>query len=226
MSSNLIIEARNLSKSYIKDTVKIPVLKEISFDVKEGDFIVIKGPSGAGKSTLLNILGVLDTPTSGELLIAGKNMRDLNEGAQARFRNSFVGFVFQFHHLLVEFTALENLYLPAMIKGTEIDIIKEKASDLLDKVGLGERKTHKPRELSGGEQQRVAIARSLMNTPKLILADEPTGNLDSKTSDRIFDLLHELNQVYGQTFIIATHSEKLALSANRVIEIFDGEIVN
>lgn len=226
MSSNLIIEARNLSKSYIKDTVKIPVLKEISFDVKEGDFIVIKGPSGAGKSTLLNLLGVLDAPTSGELLIAGKNMKDLSEGAQARFRNSFVGFVFQFHHLLVEFTALENLYLPAMIKGTELDIIKEKASNLLEKVGLGERKTHKPRELSGGEQQRVAIARSLMNTPKLILADEPTGNLDSKTSDKIFDLLHELNQVYKQTFIVATHSEKLALSANRVIEIFDGEIVN
>lgn len=226
MSNNPLIIAAELNKVYHKDSVDIEVLKDISFTIDEGEFVVVKGPSGAGKSTLLNILGALDVPTSGSLEVAGQNIIGMPENAQAAFRNQFVGFVFQFHHLLVEFTALENLFIPSMIGGTPIEDLREKATALLEQVGLGHRINHKPRELSGGEQQRVAIARALMNSPHLILADEPTGNLDTKTSDKVFSLLKELNESNNQTLIVATHNEQLSEMATRIIELVDGVIVN
>ena len=226
MNNGNLITAVNVSKVYEKDSIQIPVLKDLSFEIQKGEFVVVKGPSGAGKSTLLNLLGALDSPTEGQILIDNKDISKFSEKDQALFRNKFIGFVFQFHHLLVEFTALENVFLPAMISKGNFEEIKEKASTILDQVGLSHRKTHKPRELSGGEQQRIAIARALMNSPQLILADEPTGNLDTRTSDKIFDLLNQLNRDYKQTFIVATHSEILAQSANRIIEIIDGQIVD
>ena len=226
MNNDHLITAVNVSKVYEKDSIHIPVLKDLSFEINRGEFVVVKGPSGAGKSTLLNIIGALDIPSSGQMLIDGKDISKFNEQEQALFRNKFVGFVFQFHHLLVEFTALENVLLPAMISNNDYEQISEIASKILDQVGLADRKTHKPRELSGGEQQRIAIARALMNSPQLILADEPTGNLDTATSSKIFELLHQLNKDFKQTFIVATHSEILANSASRVIEIIDGKIVN
>ena len=226
MNNDNLITAVNISKVYEKDSINIPVLKDLSFEINRGEFVVVKGPSGAGKSTLLNIIGALDIPSGGQMLIDGKDISKFNEKEQALFRNKFVGFVFQFHHLLVEFTAQENVLLPAMISNNDYEKISEKASTILDQVGLADRKTHRPRELSGGEQQRIAIARALMNSPQLILADEPTGNLDTMTSGKIFDLLHQLNKDFKQTFIVATHSEILANSASRVIEIIDGKIVN
>jgi lipoprotein-releasing system ATP-binding protein len=224
--SSPIIRANKVSKSYFRETVEIKVLKEVDFKINEGDFVVIKGPSGAGKSTLLNLLGALDVPTDGELLIAGKEVAKMPEQEQAKFRNQFVGFVFQFHHLLAEFSAVENLYLPALIAGKSIDSVRGKAESLLNRMGLGHRINHKPRELSGGEQQRVAIARALMNSPRILLADEPTGNLDSKTSENIFDILKEINREQKQTLIVATHSEQLADMASRIIKIVDGQIEN
>lgn len=226
MSNSPLIIAAELSKVYHKDSVDIEVLKDISFTINEGEFVVVKGPSGAGKSTLLNILGALDVPSSGSLEVAGQNIMGMPEKAQAAFRNKFVGFVFQFHHLLVEFTALENLFIPSMIGGTPIEDLHDRATALLEQVGLGHRINHKPRELSGGEQQRVAIARALMNSPHLLLADEPTGNLDTKTSDKVFSLLKELNESNKQTLIVATHNEQLSEMATRIIELVDGVIVN
>jgi lipoprotein-releasing system ATP-binding protein len=223
----LILEARNIHKSYpgvTNNSAGLHVLKGITCSVSEGEIISIVGPSGAGKSTLLHILGGLDRPTSGEVRFRGKSIFEMNDSQLAHFRNREIGFIFQFHHLLPEFTALENVAMPAMIQGYRFEKVRSAAMRLLADVGLGERLEHKPGELSGGEQQRVAVARALMNRPALILADEPSGNLDSENSQLLHELLWNLSKSRQQTFVIATHNEGLAARSDRVLKIADGQL--
>ncbi len=203
----------------------LTVLKGINLEIKRGEFVAVVGASGAGKSTLLHILGTLDHPTKGTVLFEGQDLFRLAEAEQAEFRNRRVGFVFQFHHLLPELTALENATLPTLIQKRPAAEAHAEAVALLAEVGLGERLAHKPGELSGGEQQRVAVARALMQRPDLVLADEPTGNLDTHTGEALFALLRELNKTRGTTFIIVTHNEKLSAQADRIIHMEDGMIV-
>lgn len=219
-----ILECYDITKVYESGPEKIEVLKGITLRVKPGEILVIMGPSGVGKSTLLNILGTLDLPTRGKVFINHQEVSNLNEQKLARFRNKHIGFVFQFHYLLPEFSALENVMMPSMIKGDDWKIQQSRAIELLREVGLEHRLKHKPMELSGGEQQRVAIARALMNHPELVLADEPTGDLDTKNSEALFHLILKLNQKFGQTFIIVTHNEMFARRAHRVIHLWDGKI--
>jgi len=219
-----ILKAQEITKVYTSGPEKIEVLKGIDLNVRRGEILVIMGPSGVGKSTLLNIIGTLDIPTSGKIFINGDEVSRMTEDKLARFRNKHIGFVFQFHYLLPEFTALENVLIPRMIKGNDWKSSEARARQLLDEVGLGHRLKHKPSELSGGEQQRVAIARALMNQPKLVLADEPTGDLDVKNSEALFQLILDLNQKFQQTFIIVTHNEMFAQKAHRVIHLWDGQI--
>ena len=216
-----MIQARQLSKSY----GNLQVLRQLDIDVAAGEVISIVGASGAGKSTLLHILGTLDHPDSGNVNIGGENPFVKSSKELARFRNRTIGFVFQFHHLLPEFTALENVCIPGMIAGTDSDTLTQKASELLDFMGLSERATHKPAQLSGGEQQRVAVARALINNPAVILADEPSGNLDTHNSRELHKLFFSLREKFGQTFIIATHNEELAVMADRRLEMKDGRLV-
>jgi len=201
------------------------VLKDINLDVYSGEVVAIMGPSGAGKSTLLHILGALDRPSSGRVLYAGMEIFRLDNDALASFRNRRVGFVFQFHHLLPEFTAIENTMMPALINGLGWQEATDRASRLLGEVGLSERLTHRPGELSGGEQQRVAVARALMLQPDVVLADEPTGNLDTKTAEELFDLMLALNRDKRVTFIVVTHNESLASRCARIIRMIDGRII-
>jgi lipoprotein-releasing system ATP-binding protein len=203
----------------------LPVLKGITVEISRGDLIAVVGASGAGKSTFLHILGTLERPTSGTVLFDGQDLFKLSEEAQAEFRNKRIGFVFQFHHLLPEFTALENTFLPALIQNRPPAEAQNEASQLLTEVGLGERLHHKPGELSGGEQQRVAVARALMQRPDLVLADEPTGNLDTHTGEELFSLLRKLNKTRGTTFVIVTHNDRLSAQAGRIIRMEDGQIV-
>ena len=219
-----ILTATTIHKTYLNGPQPIEVLKGIDLSVKEGELIVIMGPSGVGKSTLLHVIGGLDKPTAGTVLVDNTNMFDLSDKQLAEFRNGAIGFVFQFHHLLPEFTALENLIIPAIMYHQRDKKIEDHAIKILEQVGLGDRLTHKPGELSGGEQQRVAVARALINSPRLILADEPTGNLDKKNSEMLYQLILELNKKYRQTFIIVTHNEMMSKQANRVIELEDGKI--
>ncbi|UCD36594.1 MAG: ABC transporter ATP-binding protein [Nitrospiraceae bacterium] len=200
------------------------ILKNITCDIGEGEMTALMGPSGVGKSTLLHILGTLDRPTSGSVRYRDKDVFELGNDALAAFRSRSVGFVFQFHHLLPEFNTLENTLMPALIAGVSFSEARSKAEQLLDDVGLSERFLHKPGELSGGEQQRVAIARALMLDPEVVLADEPTGNLDTRTGDEVFALLRRLNS-RGITFIIVTHNEALASQCRRIIRMKDGCIV-
>jgi lipoprotein-releasing system ATP-binding protein len=223
MNSSLL-EVRDLRKSFRTEGVSVDVLNGVSFSISEGDTIALVGPSGAGKSTLLHILGTLDFPTSGTVHFRGDDVFKLGAGALASFRNRSLGFVFQFHHLLNEFSALENVMMPALISGMRKDEAKEKAEGLLSDVGLAHRMTHKPGELSGGEQQRVAIARALVLSPALLLADEPTGNLDRKTSEEIHDLLSAIQKKSGLTLIIVTHNERLAARMGKTIALVDGRI--
>ncbi len=219
-----ILEARNVEKQYRSGAGTLLVLKGINLTIKTGEILVIMGPSGAGKSTLMHIMGTLDRPSAGSVFIEGHNTSAFREEELSRFRNERIGFVFQFHYLLPEFTALENVLIPRMIRGNDWKADIPQAEKLLDEVGLSERHDHRPSQLSGGEQQRVAIARALMNRPSLIFADEPTGNLDSKNSDALFDLILELQEKYNQTFVIVTHNERFADRANRVIHLLDGRI--
>lgn len=223
---NELIRVENLHKSYFDGSIELPVLKGIDMIVGAGEIISVVGASGVGKSTLLNILGTLDKPTEGKVSYLGENVFEWNGNELARFRNGEIGFVFQFHHLLPEFTALQNVAMPALISRANFSESYDRARELLEHVGLAERLTHRPTKLSGGECQRVALARALVNNPKIVLADEPTGNLDRKTSESVHDLIWKLNEQFNQTFIIATHNQSLAQRADRVIHLVDGKISN
>lgn len=216
-----MIEAKNIHKSY----GNLHVLKGVDLKVDKGEFISIVGMSGAGKSTLLHILGTLDLPDKGSLEIKGQKVESLNPKELAAFRNANIGFVFQFHHLLPEFTAVENVCIPAFISGQSGAATEKRAKELLDYLGLSERLTHKPGQLSGGEQQRVAIARALMNEPGVVFADEPTGNLDSSTSAELHKLLFKLRDDFQQTFVIVTHNSELADMSDRILTMEDGYII-
>ncbi len=221
----VIIKTTGLTKEYqVSKTEKLKVLKGIDTEIFEGEIVTIVGPSGAGKSTLLHIMGTLDKPSEGNVIFDGEDVFRLSSNDLARFRNTRIGFVFQFHHLLPEFSAIENVCLAAMIAGKTMKQAEPKAKELLTEVGLGSRLEHKPSELSGGEAQRVAIARALINSPKVILADEPTGNLDTKNSDEVMHLIFDLRKKYNQTFVIVTHNEKFAEMTDRTLKMIDGVI--
>lgn len=223
MSDNLL-EVSSLYKSYGYGDQKVEVLKGISLSLRQGETVALLGASGAGKSTLMHILGALDRPTSGSVNYFSENIFAKSESQLACFRNSTIGFVFQFHHLLPEFTALENVMMPLLINGSSRQSGTESARAILSEVGLGHRTTHKPGELSGGEQQRVAVARALVMEPKLLLADEPTGNLDMKTSESIHDLFEELHLKRGLSIMVVTHNERLASRTMRQIRLEDGRV--
>jgi lipoprotein-releasing system ATP-binding protein len=222
-----MLEAIDLFKEYRIGQNTLGVLKGISLTINKGEILGIVGPSGAGKSTLLNLLGGLDQPTKGRVLLASKDISKLKESQLAELRNQRFGFVFQFYHLLAEFTALENVMLPAILRNRESrKRIKEMAFDVLGRCGLSNRLQHRPSELSGGEQQRVAIARALINTPEILFCDEPTGNLDSDSGIQIKNLLLRFNKEFNATLVIVTHEQQLVQDATRVIHLQDGEIVN
>jgi len=222
---SIILSSENINKSYQSTKKnKLEVLKSISFEIEANRISVIVGASGAGKSTLLHLLGGLDRPDSGKVFYEQKNIFDFNNDKLAKFRNENMGFVFQFHHLLPEFTAMENVSIPQMIKGISLKSASENSLKLLEIVGLRDRAEHKPAELSGGEQQRVAVARALANNPKIIFADEPTGNLDSANSESIHKLLFDLRDNFKKTFVIVTHNPELMKLADVIFEIKDGVI--
>lgn len=220
--SKLIIEASQIRKSYFIGKSELSVLKDINLSIEAGEIIAVVGASGAGKSTLLHILGTLDRPTSGTVLYDGIDVFKLSDERIAKFRSLQIGFVFQFHHLLPEFTAVENIAMPAMIAGKKFSEVKKLAGELLREVSLFDRAEHRPSELSGGEQQRVAVARALINAPKVILADEPSGNLDSRNAESLHELMLELCRKHQTTFVIATHNDHLTNLANRIVKIQDG----
>ncbi|MBM4138731.1 MAG: ABC transporter ATP-binding protein [Nitrospira sp.] len=220
-----MINVTDLHKSFSMSTYDLPVLKGINLEVQRGEFIAIVGASGAGKSTLLHIIGTLDKPTSGTVTFDGQDLFQLTETQQAEVRNTRIGFVFQFHHLLPEFTALENAGMPALVQRRDAAAVEADAVALLTEVGLGKRLHHKPGELSGGEQQRVAVARALMQKPDLVLADEPTGNLDTHSGDALFGLMRDLNKSRGTTFVIVTHNDKLSFQTDRIVHMQDGLVI-
>ncbi|MBD3184403.1 ATP-binding cassette domain-containing protein [Candidatus Poribacteria bacterium] len=217
-----MIETIEIQKVYPSGTEEIHVLRGINLKIEAGEIIAVVGASGVGKSTLLNLLGTIDRPTNGKILYDDKDVFELSNNELASFRNREIGFIFQFHHLLPEFSAVENVMMPLLIGNKDRKEAYDSALSLLKNVGLEGREEHKPGKLSGGEQQRVAVARALANNPKVILADEPTGNLDRKTSEEVHDLLWELNQKLNQTFIIATHNQNLAQRSDRIIKLADG----
>jgi len=217
----MVLEAKDIHKSY----GPLEILKGVHLEIPKGEILSIVGKSGAGKSTLLHILGTLDWADKGEMTIAGQRIKSLNANQLAAFRNRHIGFVFQFHHLLPEFTALENVCIPGYIQRKNDAAVKRRAEELLDYLGLHERLTHKPMQLSGGEQQRVAVARALVNQPDIIFADEPTGNLDSSASKDLHQLIRQLRDDYGQTFVIVTHNKELAELSDRCLEMKDGLLV-
>jgi lipoprotein-releasing system ATP-binding protein len=220
--SDIILSARSASKTYALGKRSLEVLRGVSLEVQRGDFLALRGASGAGKSTLLHLFGGLDSPTAGEIWFNGKNLNQLPDAEIVHLRNTRIGFVFQAYHLLPELDALENVCLPARIARLPVTKAEKRGRELLGRVGLGSRMDHKPYELSGGEQQRVAIARALMNEPELILADEPTGNLDSHSGSEIIDLLARLREDKNTTLIIATHDASVAARAPEVVELVDG----
>ena len=220
--SDPLVSVQNVTKTFEHEGRSLEVLKGIDLDIGSGEMVTIVGPSGAGKSTLLHLIGTLDLPTEGRILYGGRDVTRLGSSDLAEFRNRSIGFVFQFHHLLPEFTALENVMMPGLIQGRRR--FETRAKQLLDEVGLSERLTHRPGELSGGEQQRVALARALLMEPKLVLADEPTGNLDSQTSASVHSLFFDLNRRHGITFLIVTHSRDFADMMPRRVSMKDGRI--
>ncbi len=224
-ASGAPLEARDLRKSFVSgDGSELEVLQGVGLRVESGEAVAIVGASGAGKSTLLHILGALDGPTGGEVLVGGRAVAGLADEELALIRNRHIGFVFQFHHLLREFTALENVMMPALLAGTEMRVAREAARELLDAVGVTHREEHKPRQLSGGEQQRVAVARALVNRPLLLLADEPSGNLDTQASDRLHDLLFRLEAERQLSMVIVTHNRDLARRADRILLLAGGRL--
>ena len=219
-----LIRLEGIQKVFDRDGAKLDVLRSIDLKIERGEMAAIVGPSGAGKSTLLHLMGTLDLPTAGTIHYQGREVTGLPANELARFRNDHIGFVFQFHHLLPDFDALENVMMPGFIRGEARRALEPRARELLEAIGLAERMNHRPSELSGGEQQRVALARALIMRPAVILADEPTGNLDSVTSERMNDLFFEINERFETTFVIVTHSRELAARLPRVIRMRDGEI--
>ena len=217
----MILRAENIDKSY----GELPILKGVNLEIKQNEIVSIVGTSGAGKTTLLQILGTLDQPTSGNLIIDGEDPFSLNETKLSAFRNTTLGFIFQFHQLLPEFTACENVMLPALIRGVNKKDAEEQAISLLEKVGLQDRINHKPSELSGGEQQRTAVCRALINKPKIIFGDEPSGNLDTQSSKELHELFFKLREEFDQTFVIVTHNNELSKMADRSLEMVDGKFV-
>jgi lipoprotein-releasing system ATP-binding protein len=221
---DIVIEGIDIHKSFQTEAGTLHVLKGVDIGIRRGEIVSVVGASGVGKSTLLHILGALDRPTKGRVRLDSTDVFALNDKKLAHFRNKTVGFVFQFHHLLPEFSALENVMMPRLIAGEDINSIKPKAEEFLSDVGLGDRVYHKPGELSGGEQQRVAVARALVNEPQILIADEPSGNLDKATGEELHNLITELNRKKGQTFIIATHNQLLAQRAHRIVTLIDGKV--
>jgi lipoprotein-releasing system ATP-binding protein len=219
-----IIEIRNLTRIY-GDGAEVRALDGVNLDIERGEFLAIIGPSGSGKSTLLNQIGILDTPTSGTILLDGVDITKASEKERSKLRNRKLGFIFQYHHLLPDFNAIENVMMPLLINGVKRSKARKIAIRMLEEVGLDDRKDHRPNQLSGGQNQRVAIARALANSPGIVIGDEPTGNLDSKSSDTIYELLRKLNREHEQTFILVTHDEQMAAKTDRVIRIVDGKIV-
>ncbi|HMJ47289.1 MAG TPA: ABC transporter ATP-binding protein [Ferruginibacter sp.] len=215
-----------IASDIVKNYGKLNVLKGVDIEISRGEIVSIVGSSGAGKSTLLHILGTLDSPDKGQVILNDQRIDKLRGNKLAKFRSKNIGFVFQFHHLLPEFTALENVCIPGWIAGSKKRDTLEKATDLLKNLGLGDRLDNKPNQLSGGEQQRVAVARALINNPAIVMADEPTGNLDSTNAKELHRLFFELRNKYGQTFLIVTHNEELALMGDRVLHMKDGIIIS
>jgi len=220
-----IIEIKKLRKVY-GDGLEVMALDGVDLIIEVGEFLAIVGPSGSGKSTLLNMIGILDTPTSGEIWLKGKNITKINPKERARLRNRELGFVFQYHHLLPEFSAVENVMMPLLIAGVDKKEARERSITFLEDVGLGDRLGNKPTQLSGGQNQRVAVARALANHPSIVIGDELTGNLDSKSSDMVYDLLRELNREMNQTFILVTHDMDMAEKTDRILRLVDGKIVS
>lgn len=222
-SNNVVLSAQRLSKTFNDGRNQVEVLKGLDFSIHEGEFVSIIGASGSGKSTLLHILGGLDLPTSGDVILKGHALNKLNETKRGDLRNQYLGFVYQFHHLLSEFNAIENVSIPLLLrKESTVEQAQERAIDLLTKVGLKHRLTHTPGELSGGERQRVALARALVTNPAVVLADEPTGNLDRRTAFDTLDLLKDLRRDLNMSMLIVTHDEQLAQSADRILHMQDG----
>jgi lipoprotein-releasing system ATP-binding protein len=219
-----VIRAEGLGKTYAEGSLRTPVFDGLDFAVQPGETVAIVGASGAGKSTLLHLLGGLDTPTSGEVHVAGRKMSALSDAERGRLRNQALGFVYQFHHLLPEFTALENVMLPVLLNGTPVRDAASRARELLESVGLGHRLEHKPGELSGGERQRAAVARALVNRPACVLGDEPTGNLDEKTAAHVFGQMLELNRAHRTSLVLVTHDRGLARRLGRVLELHEGRL--
>ena len=223
-SLGTVIQCEKLAKTYAEGKMRTPVFDGLDLRVEAGETVAIVGASGAGKSTLLHLLGGLDTPTAGEVYVTGQKMSALSNSARGQLRNRALGFVYQFHHLLPEFTALENVMMPLMLGSVDAKTAAQRASSLLEKVGLGHRIQHKPGELSGGERQRAAVARALVNQPACVLGDEPTGNLDEKTAATVFELMLELNREQKTSLVLVTHDRRLARKLDRVLELHEGKL--